>query len=241
MTCTDNHHSLSSDIIAVRGYDSVSPALVHEHLPRNGSKQFDVLIKDAKQAGDNEVTISTSLHDSTMHRWCTWLCGQPLHQHGEDSTRAVVYICEIHEFSVRGGDHKCANVCIDIVREIIARDHDKLRVDLGTFLHYLAAEPKAVQMLIEMLVHGPCARSGKTWKWLGGMRVEENWVHFFHQLSLAFAKKATDEADDKEDLHPDVMAQHAYHIADKESGKCCELAAEVVGDVSTLALACFSK
>lgn len=176
-----------------------------------------------------------------MHRWCTWLYGQPLHQQGEDPTRAVVDICEIHEFSVRGGDHKCANVCIDIVREIIARDHDKLRVDLGTFLHYLAAEPKAVQMLIEMLVYGPCARSGKTWEWLGGTRVEEKWVHFFHQLSLAFAKKAADEADDKEDLCPDVMAQHAYHIADKESGKCCEFAADVVGDVSTLAIACLSK
>jgi hypothetical protein len=221
----------------VRGYDSASPAHVHEHLLRDGSKHLSVLINDAKQAGDNDVTIAISLRDSAMHRWCTWLYGQPLHKQGEDPTRTVVDICEIYQFSVHGGNDKCANFCIDIIREIIACDYEKLTVDLGTFLHFLAEEPQATQMLVDMLVYGPCARSGKPWEWLGGTRAEQKWVHFFHQLSQAFAKKAVDEASGKEDLHPNVMAPHAYHIKDKENGSCCGFAADVVGDVSTHAIA----
>ena len=61
-----------------------------------------------------------------------------------------------------GGDRTCTNACIDAIRDIIAHYHDKLSVDLGTFLHFLAAEPKAVQMLVDVLVYGPCARSGRT-------------------------------------------------------------------------------
>jgi hypothetical protein len=96
-------------------------------------------------------------------------------------------------------------------------------------------------MLVDMLVYGPCARSGKTWEWLGGTRAEEKWVHFFHQLSQAFAKKAVDEASGKEDLHPNVMEPHAYHMKDNESGGCCGLAADVVGDVSTPAMISYPK
>jgi len=140
-----------------------------------------------------------------------------------------------------GGDRNCANACIDAIRDIIARDHDKLSVDLGTFLHFLAAEPKAVQMLVDVLVYGQCARSGKTWEWLGGTRAEEKWVHFFHKLGQTFAKRIADEAAGQEDAHPNFTAQHAYHIADKEGGTCCESAADIVGDVSTSSIASSSK
>jgi hypothetical protein len=100
-------------------------------------------------------------------------------------------------------------------------------------LNFLAEETHAAHMLIDMLVYGPYARSGKTWEWLGGTTAEEKWVDFFYQLSLAFAKRAADEAANKEDAQPEVMSQHLYYIKDKESGSCCGLTSDVVRDVST--------
>lgn len=243
MTCTDNHHSLSSEILAVRGHDGAFPALVHEHLLRERSHGLATLIEDAKQAGDNRAVITVGLVSTAMHRWCVWLYGQPLRKQSDDNDpdRAVVDICEIFQFSMSEGDRNCANACIDAIRDIIAHDHDKLSVDLGTFLHFLAAEPKAVQMLVDVLVYGSCARSGKTWEWLGGTRAEEKWVHFFHKLGQTFAKRIADEAAGQEDAHPNFTAQHAYHIADKEGGTCCESAADVVGDVSTSSIVSSSK
>jgi hypothetical protein len=176
-----------------------------------------------------------------MHRWCIWLYGQPLRNKSDDPDRAVVDICEIFQFSMSGGDRQCANACIDALRGIIHEQHDKLNVDLGTLLHFLAEEPHAVQMLVDMLVYGPCARSGKTFEWLRGTRAEQKWVHFFHQLGQTFAEMVAVKAADKENDHPDIMSQHAYHIVDRESGSCCESAADVVGDVSTSNNASFSK
>lgn len=244
-TCADNHHSLSSEIIAVRGDDGAFPALVHEHLLRERSHGLATLIEDARQAGENRLVITIGLVSTAMHRWCVWLYGQPLRKQSDDNDpdRAVVDLCEIFKFSMSAGDRNCANACIDAIRDIIAHDHNKLSVDLGTFLHFLTAEPKAVQMLVDVLMYGPCARSGKTWEWLGGTRAEEKWVHFFHKLGQTFAKRVADEVAGKEDahLHPDSMAQHAYHITDKQSGTCCGLAADVVGDVSTSDIAASSK
>lgn len=218
------------EFIAVRGLDSASPANVHEHLLRARSKELsdsiDVAIEDVRKSyAEREiVSITISLNDTAMRRWSVWLYGQPFHKGSENLDRVVVDICEIHQFSMRGGDHECANACIDTIREIIAHDYDKLTVDLGTFLHFLAAEPKAVQMLVDLLVYGPTARSGKTREWLYGTRAEEKWAHFFHQLSLTSAKRLADEAA----LHPDIMAQHAYHIADKDTGTCCGAASGVI-------------
>ena len=244
MTCTvstDNHHSLSSDIIAVRGLDGAFPAHVHEHLLRERSHGLVTLIEDAQQADEYPAVITVGLVTSAMHRWCIWLYGQPLRKESDDPDRAVVDICEIFQFSMSGGDRKCANACIDALHGIIHEQHDKLQVDLGTFLHFLAEEPRAVQMLVDMLVYGRCARSGKTFEWLCGTRAEQKWVHFFHLLGQTFAEMVAGEAAGKENDHPDIMSQHAYHIVDKESGICCESAAEVVGDVSTSDNASFSK
>jgi len=241
VTCTDNDHSLSSDIIAVRGLDGAFPARVHEHLLRERSRKLIGLIEDAKQAGERDAAITIGLVHTAMHRWCVWLYGQPLYKESDDPERAVVDICGIHQFSLGEGDIRCANACVDALREIFLREHDKLQVELDTLLDFLAGETHAVHMLVDVLVYGPYARSGKTWEWLDGARVEEKWVDFFYQLSLAFAKRAAEEAVGKEDGHLDVVLQHAYHIKDKESGACCGLAAEVVGDVSNPAILFSSK
>jgi hypothetical protein len=224
---------LSPPIITVRcGFNSASPAYVHDHLLRERSREVADLIDDARQAGEHDVAIMISLLDSATHRWCVWLYGQPLHKQGDDPDQAVVDICGIHEFSMRGKDRECANACVDALRSILFQDYTKTTVDLGTLLHSLAGEQHAVQMLVDVLVYGPCARSGKTREWLAGTRAEEKWVHFFHQLNLTFAMRVADEAAGNEDLPPDIMRKHAYHIADGASGECCGVAADIVGDVS---------
>jgi hypothetical protein len=53
-----------------------------------------------------------------------------------------------------------------------------------------------------------------------------------HQLNLTFATRVAAKAAGSEDLHPDIMRKHAYHIADGASSDCCSVAADIVGDVS---------
>jgi hypothetical protein len=180
ITCTDNDHSLSSDIIAVRGLDGAFPARVHEHLLREHSRDVTNLIEDARQAGEKDVVVTIGLVHTAMHRWCVWLYGQPIHKQSDDPKCAVIDLCGIHQFSMKGGDIECANACVDALREILYREHDKLQVELDTLLNFLVGETHTAHMLIDMLVYGPYARSGKTWEWLGETRAEEKWVDFFY-------------------------------------------------------------
>lgn len=87
-------------------------------------------------------------------------------------------------------------------------------------------------MLIDMLVYGPCARSGKTREWLSECKVESRWVHFFHRLSLALATRLANQAAGEEAKYSDIVAQRTYHMAVKEDSDSSEIVEDVVGDVS---------
>ena len=225
---------MSSDISTVHcGLNSASPAYVHEHLLREHSNKLADLIDGAEQTGEDDVAITIGLVDSAMHKWCIWLYGQPLDKQGDDPSRAAVDLCRIHQFSMDMGDHGCANACVDALREMLTRDHATLDDDLGTLLDFLGQEQQAVRMLVDMLVYGPCARSGKTQEWMTKTKVEERWVHFFYQLGMTFATRFADEALGNDDPRPNIMGTHAYHIGDTASGACCGLAADTVGDVSS--------
>jgi hypothetical protein len=155
--------SLSSEIITVRsGFKKASIARVHEDLLRRRSKAFSKRIDDARKEDEKNVTITINLSDTAKHRWCVWLYGQGLWSRSDDPDFVLMDVGAIYAFSAQEGDHECANVCLDVIREILVDEHSTVTIHLNTLLDFLDQSQEAFQMLIDLLVYGPFASSGFT-------------------------------------------------------------------------------
>lgn len=220
-------YSLGSQIIVVRCSDKTAiPSHVHEHLLRQRSRDLADRIDNAREEDENDSSITISLLGSAKHRWCVWLYGQPLRKYGEEPDQALLDIAGIYEFPVEEESYECANACLDAIRELLVEEHGKTTIHLSTLLGFLDKRQEATQILIDMLVYGPFAASGKTREWLSETIVRQVWASFFHRLSLAFATKVENEAAGKENKRPDFMAPDAYHIPTENSNVSHESAAK---------------
>lgn len=165
------------------------------------------------------LTVKVNLDSMrAIEMWSRWLYGQPMWSEDDctdveddlSSLADVVYLCGGRDGS--GRDYEGLNACMDAVRDIMLNDIHVPENPISLLLDRLEGSEIMVQMLAKLLVHGKCARDGRTKKWLqqneGGIRV------LFEVVSNEFAKKAMGEE------APDIMARCAYHI--HVPGSSCE-------------------
>jgi hypothetical protein len=162
-----------------------------------------------------------------------WLYGQGLWSRSDDPDFVLMDVGAIYAFSAQEGDHECANVCLDVIREVLVDEHSTVTIHLNTLLDFLDQSQEAFQMLIDLLVYGPFASSGFTRGWLEQARVEQGWASFFHRLSLAFATRVANEAAGDESKHPDIMDPDRYHLPVEDDDTASGSATEVGETVSS--------
>lgn len=90
----------------------------------------------------------------------------------------VVYLCGGHA-NEKGRDYEGLNACMDAIRALMLNETHVPDNPISLLLDELQGSQIMVQMLAGLLVHGKCARDGRTKKWLEQNGTERGWNYSF--------------------------------------------------------------
>jgi hypothetical protein len=232
---TTRTSSPGSEIITVQhDFQGVFQIRVHEHLIHQRSKTLASLIDDARKLDESNIIIEVEMPEPAIRRWCVWLYGQALRKHREDPNNALLELGTIYRFSAKAGDHECANDCQDAIRDILFDQHKKVTIGLRPLLEEFPVNSgRYFDMLLDILVYGPYAKSGVTRDWLRMLSPKEEFLSVFIHLSVEFAAKAANEAAGDRSEYPDIMAPRKYHFVIGDNDTASESESDVGEIVSS--------
>lgn len=231
-----------SPIIEVQGYHLVQEfacpnmpvygewgVFVHEHLVRERSDVLGQMIDNSDvRSEDGKIIIEISAYHSVVGHWVKWLYGQPMFTHHFNSNDEVLQdFVDMYCLAHKHDDFTCANVCLDAIRDLFFEEDTGLQepIDkLKPMLELDAGSDKALGMIVDVLVYGPCSGSGKTKEWLKVLEDYyplRDWSLFWQRVGSAFAAKVAAQASEDLQSMPDFMAEHAYHLRAKGEKICC--------------------
>lgn len=186
-----------------------------------------------KKAKDNErIVTRIYASDRMVASWLGWLYGQPMFAWIEDITDEVLenYV-EMYELALEEQDYGCLNACLDTIREYLCQPNEfenpiavlkpVLKSGFDELGHLDNEKPS--NMIVDVLVYGPCADSGRTAEWLKELEWHYKfslgaWAWFYQKTGNLSATKLA-QASEVPDNIPDYMSEHAYHFC--EEGKLC--------------------
>ena len=217
--------------------------VVHEHLVRARSRKLAETIDEKKKQakGNEEVTIQINASSQMVGCWLRWLYGQPMFTWDDGIHDEVLENhVEMYDLACEADDYGCMNACLDAIREFLCQPKPS-RLENPIFALKSMLEPKLTldgdvdqtnnkptDMIVDVLVYGPCADSGQTAEWLNFLKNDmypiEEQAWFYQKLCIVSAKKLAQASRDHlvTGTTPDYMALHKYHFCEKGEKFCCD-------------------
>jgi len=186
-----------------------------------------------------KASIQLGMSDGALEEWIDWLYGgSPMRDHFNiDRLEQRLELYEYcHDHFYPQVDHKCANACLDGIREMLAKGLDYSGAEevftgsviptIGELATRLGKHSeKGVQMLVDLLVHYDYGDQMSAITLVKDMDSEPRLAPLFHKLTYAFAVKSFNETqEDGPELAistPDPMSLHAYHSYPASKTACC--------------------
>ena len=182
--------------------------VVHEHLVRARSRKLAETIDEKKKQakGNEEVTIQITASSQMVGCWLRWLYGQPMFTWDDGIHDEVLENhVEMYDLACEADDYGCMNACLDAIREFLCQPKPS-RLENPIFALKSMLEPKLTldgdvdqtnnkptDMIVDVLVYGPCADSGQTAEWLNFLKNDmypiEEQAWFYQKLCIVSAKK----------------------------------------------------
>lgn len=128
-------------------------------------------------------------------------------------------------------DYDCVNACLDTIRLLLYHSNDlynPIRVREPVLKHVDTPGDKPSEMIMDLLVNGPCAELGRTQKWLetlrGSFRYNRSyltrWLRFFQMYRRECEAKSALASENADDV-PNSMAADDYHLSEPDGHDDC--------------------
>lgn len=159
------YFDVNSDVVEVHSTDGKDFFWVHEDLLRQQFGNYGAMIDEAvKNTG--KYSIQLKMSHGALEQWIKRLYGEPLtDNNNSDDFRSLLELFEYsHTQFHPETDHRCANACLDGIREMLDFDfRENYEFDIFGWNNYPTLvevvtrldkfNSKGVQMLVDMLVH----------------------------------------------------------------------------------------
>ena len=216
---------------------------VSEDMLRSRSKCLVSRIDRARNQGNEKIVIELSGSDQTVEKWTDWIVGEPMYGWADDELHDDVLFetVEVYVLARECKDYDCVNACLDTIRLLLCHSNDlynPIRV-LEPVLKLVDDEgDKPSEMIMDLLVYGPCAELGRTEKWIETLKQSSfdgkkrtRWRRFF-KMYRRMCKQKSEKASQDTGIVPDSMAPDAYHLSEPEDhANCHSLSGESDSDI----------